>query len=357
MNNIFTCFNVKEKLKFILCMVLILMLTGCGTNDKSTESSKKDDTTSTITSEDVSSMEETSDVVTEQTDTIVNNSVNRSFRPAGYKKVWGDDFNGNKIDDKKWMFLDGMGSTPDMVSITTSDVARVENGLLKMESIHYFDPFGDPKVQYATNICLTTAGTMNYKYGYLEMCAKLSFKKGMWPAFWTKGVNEVKGQDFFLTKSTYEYMPEVDIFEVFGSTDTLTFNLHKWTLDGVDDFYHTSLDHEKYDRSYTFTNSDNLSNEFHVYGFEWTPEKMAVSVDGEKYFEYDLKKNFDTEGKNTGMDCFKVPMYLVFSNFLFTPEGGYDYELINASDLPGLFHIDWINLYQKPGVGELYALK
>lgn len=244
-----------------------------------------------------------------------------------------------------------------MSALTSSEVVRVEDGLLKMEAINYSDE-NDENISYATNISLTTADTLNFKYGYLEMYAKVPFKNGVWPSWWLKGVNEKRYQDNFngyLAKSDVEYMPEVDIFENFGTTDTLTFNMHKWKIDSPTDFYNISLDSFGYDKSYTFQDSENLSEEFHTYGFEWTPDEMSVYVDGVKYFTYDLSVNFDATGKNTGMDCFHVPMYILLNNYLYTPEGGYSNPSVNPEDLPAEYYVDWIKLYQKSGVGELYT--
>ena len=89
----------------------------------------------------------------------------------------------------------------------------------------------------------------------------------------------------FLAKTDITVMPEVDIFEVFGSDDTLVFNLHKWDVKATNNISHTSLDSLDLNRSYTFENSFNLENEFHVYAFEWTPDEVSAYVDGKKYFK------------------------------------------------------------------------
>ena len=79
---------------------------------------------------------------------------------------------------------------------------------------------------------------MSFRYGYLEMRARVPYSKGAWPSFWllSGGALGANPND--------AYRVEVDIFEVFSSCDTATPNIHKWvTAPDGELIHHLSLIH------------------------------------------------------------------------------------------------------------------
>ena len=263
-----------------------------------------------------------------------------------YEYVWGDEFDSDSLDDLKWNFGTDMGARPDLVLMNDEnpDYVKVADGYLRMSAHRYFSPV-DPMVRYATAQTVSTQETMNFKYGYLVMRAKLPYKQGAWPSFWMKSTGKL------VPRKTTDYFAEVDILEVFSSVHTLSPNLHKWYADGT----HTQYPGEKKE-SYRFENYYNLNEEYHLYGFEWTPEKMTMSIDGVDYMTFDLSYDFDEGGSMGGFhDC----MYFMMSNHLFTEHGAYipDPEAIanDYTKFPIEYCVDWVRLYQEPGVGELHT--
>ena len=263
-----------------------------------------------------------------------------------YVYVWGDEFDSDSLDDLKWHFGTDMGPRPDLVLMNDEnpDYVKVADGYLQMSARRYFSPV-EPMVRYATAQTVSTQETMNYKYGYLVMRAKLPYKQGAWPSFWMKSTGKLA------PRKTTDYFAEVDILEVFSSVHTLSPNLHKWYANGT----HTQYPGGKKE-SYRFENYYNLNEEYHLYGFEWTPEKMTMSIDGVDYMTFDLSYDFD-EGGN--MDGFHDCMYFMMSNHLFTEHGAYipNPEAIanDYTKFPIEYCVDWVRLYQEPGVGELHT--
>ena len=84
---------------------------------------------------------------------------------------------------------------------------RVENNNLHMQIHRCGDTF---------SLCegLTTLDRMFFKYGYLEMRAKIPFRHCAWPSFWLLGNTKFHNKDI-------GWFAEIDIFEVFSSEDTL----------------------------------------------------------------------------------------------------------------------------------------
>ena len=332
-----------------LLMAIMLTLVGCQHGASSSEGDDNSAGSRTLAASNV---------------TMQGHSVNESFAPEGYKLVWGDEFDGNTLDSSKWMLTQGMGGYPDLKLLKDSSVLKVADGLLQMNAIQYTDP-EDEKIKYATTYSVSTPGTMNFQYGYLEMCAKVPYKNGAWPSLWMKSVKDWGQATNVLVQPKYNaYMAEVDIFEVFSNEEKAIPNIHKWYYgsDGKGNGVHKQFSNNA---PYYFIETDNLPEEYHVYGFEWTSEYMAMFVDGEQYMTYDITDNgnFDADGVTTDMSGFHDPMYILLNNHILTPlrtvlkEGYWEDKTVMDKDLPMEYSVDWIHLYQKPGVGALYTAK
>lgn len=212
---------------------------------------------------------------------------------------------------------------------------------------------------------ITTCGKMSYQYGYLEIRARVPHGKGIWPAFWLKCSNDQYEHSEGDVKLGYEqnlpFYGEVDVFEVFGD-DTLIPNLHKWSTGGHDQ----ATDHLDTVTVKMKNIADFGPNDWHTYGFEWTPDKMSMYIDGEKYQTFDLNVNFD--GTTTGVDKsgFNSPLSIVLGVGLITNEltktddnkwlrgrelVDLDYSL---GDTVAEFAVDYIRLYQKAD-GKLWT--
>ncbi len=267
----------------------------------------------------------------------------------GYTYVWGDEFEGTKLNDKLWGRATKMNATAEMALDNTELTTKTENGYLVMNALRHYDP-KKAGVEYVAPWSVTTMETMSYKYGYVEIRAKLPFIRGVWPSFWTSSSGALG------PKSTFDYSIEVDIFEVFSSLDKLSPNIHKWYSNGNHTMW--AIDEGNSNEWYQF-DSDDLVNEYHIYGFEWTKTKMVMYIDDKPYYTYDLTKNFDDGA--SGMGGYDTQLYLIFNNHLFTQSSSYKPYSgceVNAKDLPAEYAIDWVRLYQKnDGISKLYTAK
>lgn len=251
----------------------------------------------------------------------------------GMKLVWHDEFDGDKIDMAKWAFKAKMAQS-DIINGTGERNARIDGGELLLQCHRE-----EGEKPFSTNCSLTTDGTMSYRYGYLEMCANPPFFKGAWPSFWMQSDRR------YLTT---EYFVEVDIFEIFASKDQVYPNLHKWWKGG-----HVQLPGG--DRGYTFPNPETLNDEYHLYGFGWTPERMYFTVDGEEYYSYNIGEEGDFGGIG-GMAGFQDPLYIILNNFLFTEGSRWkpgDCLVDENTTFPVEYRVKWMRLWQDE-TGELF---
>ncbi len=249
----------------------------------------------------------------------------------GRSLVWHLEFTGNKIEDLASSLNTGPDTmSPDRKVLFTSTGHEnyfIEDGSLILRITK--DP---TRNIYTTAKSVSTSGRMAYKYGYVEMRALVPYKFGVWPSFWMQPDQKLK-------KSKYN--GEIDIFEVFGSTTTATFNLHKWYggYKGSDTVGNRG--NFKGDLNYTFKERYNLHREYHVYGFEWTKDFMKVYIDGECYYEISIKEEDDYSKDHPGMDCFHDYYYLCWNNWLYTSQAQN-----GKIESPVDYKIDYVRLYQ-----------
>jgi hypothetical protein len=168
------------------------------------------------------------------------------------------------------------------------------------------------------------------------------------------------------------YELEVDVFEVFGSTDTMRANIHQHYLEDTDETDENGEPIKKHvdfqttgstinnQEAYTFTNAQKLYDEYHTYGFEWTEEKMSIYVDGTLVCTWNLDaESLKAYGLRPDATGFDTTLSVIFGNNLITSEtDGFDASQMvesNEKSLPTEYDIDWIRLYQKnDGLSKLY---
>ena len=281
----------------------------------------------------------------------------------GYEYVWGDEFEGTDINLSKWAFDAKMNAYVDADISYDRDVTNVEDGRLKLRGIRAFDPERE-MLQFKMPVSVVTQHNMMFTYGYAEIRCKMPFFKGAWPSFWTQsntGIGERKCLDYFV---------EVDVFEVFGSTKgEVVSTIHRWYNKNYYNYgqnhnvyepdgsakTHTSLSNE--DEIWTAPDTDTINNEYHTYGWEWTPTVMNIYVDGQLVTKYDITKSFDLYNDTKG---YHDPQFIIFNNHLTSKAAGkagqYTVGYIddNLDLLPSNYFIDYFRLYQKPGQGKIW---
>ena len=263
--------------------------------------------------------------------------------------VWNDEFDGNAIDATKWNFVDRMWGSKQLHSVTDSRHISVENSNVVMRA------WKDDEENYSTHTTLTTWDRMSFQYGYMEISAKVPFIPGAFPSFWFQSAHQHR---------TVNYMTEVDVFEPYYY-DYIESTKHKWYMEPATPASPTgkAYAHDWCDPNpYRFPNPENLNNEYHRYGFGWTPTEMYFTIDGEIYAVNDITDKGDFcegygRGKQlTGMEGFQNPLVVNFTNWVSLGDGFRykEYKVNEETVFPLTFAVDWIRLYQKPGEGKIF---
>ena len=269
--------------------------------------------------------------------------------------VWSDEFNGTALNGSVWTESSSMsaGTKLEYANTKTFDGTSMS---LNCYDTGKRDESGNPI--YNINKGLNTINTMSYKYGRLEMRAKIPVGAGAFPALWLSSRDAI-GYDV-----NSEFSTEVDVFEVFGKTkneSTAVACIHKWyNEDGVKIGEECSCGTGVLaGNGYKVEESDRsteITYEWCTVVFEWTEDTMTFSINGEVYYtarrsEMDY---FDKTGYDTNSDgVFNQFMYPILTNYMYaTGEGAsYAYDgsaseiLANLGNLT--YEIDYIRLYQK----------
>jgi beta-glucanase (GH16 family) len=248
-------------------------------------------------------------------------------RDSTWKLVWHDEFNGRKLDVKKWNVLTREQSKHGELQYYLSDEAFLENGSLHLRSRQR--NFGS---QHYTSGRVYTKDKFARVYGRFEIRAKLPAGKGLWPAFWLYPQNRDWPMEYLMAEAVAAgkerlipeerpWYSEIDIMEYLGhETNVIYGTLHYHTFDG-----------QKKSSSGKWKGDVDLSKNFHVYALEWEPNEMRWFLDGQMYH-------------STTNGIPHTPHYLILN----TAVGGkWPGDPENKTVFPQDHAIDYVRVYQR----------
>jgi len=200
----------------------------------------------------------------------------------GWKLVWNDEFNGKDVDESKWSWEQncwGGGNNELQCYTDRYKNSFVENGRLIIRAhketfrgLADLEESGKTEKRNLpyTSARLRTKGKGDWKYGRIEVRAKLPAGQGIWPAIWMLPTDFKYG--------IWAASGEIDIVEMVSQpVDKKNKEVHgtihygkEWpgnVFSGV---------------SYTFEDSD-PSKEFHTYALEWADGEMRWYIDDHHY--------------------------------------------------------------------------
>lgn len=197
--------------------------------------------------------------------------------------MWSDEFDAAEIDRSKWENeVNCWGGGNGEFQCYTYDPKNsfVDNGILNLvahrehncgPASNQEDPNYNPN---DVSVCkpyssarLRTRGMADWKYGRMEIRAKLPFGKGLWPAIWALPSETVYG--------AWPHSGEIDILEIFapGHTDFGPENEIHGTL-----HYGFSWPWNQYSGA-GYTPPANVWEEFHTYAVEWEEGEIRWYLD------------------------------------------------------------------------------
>ncbi len=254
------------------------------------------------------------------------------YKKEGYQLVWADEFNKEgKPDTANWKYEHGFVRNEEL-QWYQPDNATCEKGLLVIEAKR--EQKENPRYDAAANdwrkkrktieytsACLLTAGKRTWQYGRFELRARIDISNGMWPAWWTLGVDK-----------RWPGNGEIDIMEYYRGK--MLANIACLGNDRKPQWF-----------SNTFQ-TDSLggiawAGQFHVWRMDWTEEMIALYCDDQLLNKVDLAFLENKDG--SGFNPFKQPHYMLLNLAIGGQNGGDPSQTV----FPRIFEVDYVRVYQK----------
>lgn len=231
------------------------------------------------------------------------------------KMHFDEPFDGDALNISNWNYNYGDGC-PDLCGwgnkeqqIYTDANVSVSDGQLRIVATH------KDGVYYSGKI--TTKDKVEFKYGTVEVRAKLPTGRGVWPAVWMLGhdIEDIK----------WPACGEIDIMEYAGKEEGVIHNS-----------IHTSS-------SYGITVNtkasrlNGIEEGFHIYKTQWTPSYINFYIDNE------LVYTFSPKTKNEENWPFNKPFYIILNLAIGGHFGGHE---VDETLFPAVFLIDYVKVYK-----------
>ena len=200
----------------------------------------------------------------------------------GWALVWNDEFDGPALNLEKWSYeIGGHGWGNNELQYYSDDdsTAFIQDGKLVIRADLVPQGTGSSdNLRYFSSARLRTSGKGDWRYGRIEVKAKLALGQGIWPAIWMLPTDWMYGG--------WPESGEIDIMEhvaydpgrVHGSIHTGSYNHKINTQRGGSKLL------------------DKISSKFYVYAIEWYEDRIDFLIDDSKYFSFqnDGKNDFNT---------------------------------------------------------------
>lgn len=225
--------------------------------------------------------------------------------------VWSDEFDSpGAPNSAKWGYdigAGGWGNNELQYYTNRLDNAVVSNGTLKI--IAKAESFSGSNY---TSARLLSRNKFSFKYGKIEVSAKLPVGVGTWPAAWMLGDN--------LTTVGWPACGEIDVMEHRGNDlNRIHGSLHYTGRSGGNPVTATTL-------------IQNATTAFHLYACEWSPQSIKFYVDGNLYHTV----------ANTSNLPFNQPFFILLNQAMGGNFGGAIDPAFNSAT----FEIDYVRVYQ-----------
>lgn len=251
--------------------------------------------------------------------------------PKDYTLVWSDEFDrAGAPDPAKWTYdteFNRRGwhnNEKQYYSAKRSENARVEGGNLIIEAradadaIASLPDYGGQKYSSAR---LMSRGLASWRYGAVEVRAKLPCGVGTWPAAWMlPDIPNPKWPDD----------GEIDIIEHVGADPgKIHFSTHTKAENFVNHTENTAMASVK-----------DACSAMHRYQLRWTPTMIVMGVDDRRVFA--LKK----PGPRRDRWPFDQPFYMLLNIAVGGDWGGI--KGIDPAAFPARLEVDYVRVYQSP---------
>ena len=245
----------------------------------------------------------------------------------GYSLVWSDEFLGTELNSDNWTHEFGNGC-PSLCGWGNSELqyyrsrnTTVANGHLTIEAKKEANDAPVDAGRY-TSSRIKTQGKQFFKYGRIDIRAKIPRGNGLWPALWMLGES--------ISSVSWPRSGEIDIMEMIGGQNSTTLGTAHWYNENWD------IPGHQYTGGSTSLSSGELADEFHVYSIIWD----ATSI--EWYLDDATSPFFVLYTTPSFMSEFREDFFFLFNIAVGGTLGG----SVDNSNLPQTMVVDYVRVFQ-----------
>ena len=256
---------------------------------------------------------------------ISQNNETNDWEIEGWNIVWQDEFDKDSLDLTKWSRETGghgWGNNELQFYTDSDSNSYVENGNLILKAQVVPQGIGSSKgLRYYSSARLRTYGKGDWKYGRIEVKAKVASGQGIWPAIWMLPTEWLFGG--------WPSSGEIDIMEHVG-----------YDLGVVHGSVHTEAYNHKINTQRSSARKiANVDTEFHVYSIIWDKDKISFFIDDVQYFlfENDQQGNYKTWP-------FDQRFHLLIN---IAVGGDWPGNPDNSTNFPRKMLVDYVRVYEK----------
>ncbi len=252
-----------------------------------------------------------------------------------WSKIWGDEFNyEGQPSQEKWSYdiwPSGKVNDEDQAYTDELDNVRVADGRLIIEAHSEGGNISSGRIH--------SAGKGDLHYGRVDVRARLPKGQGTWPAIWMLPTDPFRYASNCKKKTDWQGSADCDAWPNSGEIDIME---------------HVGYDHglvhgTVHTKAYYWVNGEqrkasidapDVSEKFHVYTMEWSPNRIDVFLDNILYFTY-LKSS------DAWQDWpFDHPFHLILNLAIGGGWGGAGGPT-DLSAFPTRMEVDYVRMYQR----------
>ena len=236
----------------------------------------------------------------------------------GYALAWADEFNTSVLNPNTWTFEsgnnNGWGNSELEYYTDRPQNVFVSQGNLVLEArAEAYNLFN------FTSTRMVTKNKKVFKFGRIDIRAKMPTGKGVWPALWMLGNN--------IDQVNWPACGEIDILELLGQESNKIYGTMHWGT--------SSATHASYGSSYVL-NTGTFDQQFHVYSIIWTQNNIKVLVDDIQFVSF-------SAANVSGNYPFNNDFFFIFN---IAVGGSWPGSPDNSTVFPQRMIVDYVRVFQ-----------
>jgi len=234
----------------------------------------------------------------------------------GKTLVWEEDFSGIDLNLADWNYetgASGWGNNESQYYRGGNRNAELDQGFLRItakEETHLGAPY--------TSARITTQGKQSFKYGRIDIRAKVPYGPGIWPALWMLGDN--------FSTDGWPSCGEIDVMELIGGdgyNDRTIYGTGHWSNNG---------NHAEHSSNNSLT-TGKYNDEFHVFSIVWDSGSIKWYRDDIQFHSLNI----------SNLGAFKKKFFFILN---IAVEGNWPGPVGPSTTFPQYMLVDYIRVFQ-----------